>query len=155
MYHDFKEFVTWGYLTCCYLLFLLDCPCFTFFLAFLQPGHYMSLCVSFKPYLYLCIFIRISSLQCEGVHCRKFPNNHKILCWINIDRGPYFLGLLYHFWLFHSFCLLLSGLLIPEGRDLIETSCVGLSNPRSLTSLHIVGLWISIFFPAYCKGNLL
>lgn len=72
----------------------------------------MSLCVSFKPYLYLCIFIRISSLQCEGVHCRKFPNNHKILCWINIDRGPYFLGV------FHLLALRL--FLVPQQGSLVE-----------------------------------
>ena len=50
---------------------------------------------------------------------------------------------------------LLQGSLNHEGKDLMETSHLGLSVPRSLNSLHIVWLWVSLFVPIYCRKELL
>lgn len=62
-------------------------------------------------------------------------------------RGPCFLGNLDYPWLLNSFYLLFQSFLSPEGRDLVETSHLGLSVPRSLSlSAYILAMGLSICF---------
>ena len=44
------------------------------------------------------------------------------------------------------------GSLSPEGKDLMEASCLGLSLPKSL-SLCTLSSWIPIFVAIYCRRN--
>lgn len=71
-----------------------------------------------------------------------------------VSRRPWFLGVLYPFWLFHSFCILFHRV-HWSGRDFMVTSLLGLGVPRSLSLCLVVWLCISISVPICCRRNLL
>jgi hypothetical protein len=66
-----------------------------------------------------------------------------------VFRRPSFFGIHYFLWLFHLFCFP-EGSLSPRRWNLMETSHVGLSVPRSLT-LHIAWLQVFTFVSIYCR----
>lgn len=69
-------------------------------------------------------------------------------------RRPCFFGVLYLPWAY-SYCLLFHRFFLrPQRKDLMATSCLGLSVLRSLT-LYSVWLWLSVFVPICCRRKLL
>lgn len=79
---------------------------------------------------------------CAGpVHAALIPVSSNVLStrWF---RRPSFLGILFLLWLLHSFCLLFWR--VPEGKDLMETSYLGLCVCRSPTLCTLSGVGLCV-----------
>jgi hypothetical protein len=109
--------------------------------------------------MWMCIhLIQISAGTLSGLDlCRPCACCNSL--WVHkcispaVSRRPCFLGVLHPHWLLHSLSPLLQSFLNPEGSDLMETSHLGLTVPRSLTLWSLPSCGSLYLFPSAAGGG--
>ena len=110
-----------------------------------------SLIMGMCPLLLLALGLHLVQIHADPLHTASGFVSSYVL-----DPVDFQDLVLYPLWLLHSFCLLLFGSsLNPEGRDLMEIPCLGLSVPRSLTLYITSAYWYLYLFSSSAGWSLL